>query len=495
LLVLVVAALALGCVHVTEGATPGGDLFVPADGATGRATPSAAWRDGREVEVRSELLARAAPVAMTLADGRRYLAVRSSLERRSSSDFTWRGRLLPSDEADTVTITVVGGKVSALVYAPTGVYALVPGAGKAHTLARDDARAFEECEVIAAPPDDVALPSPSPSTGEPAASAKAKATHDVLVLYTSAARDAAGGDAAIRATIQSAVDVANTAYANSRLKTRLRLVAALEAGYVEGAETATPLNWLTNDAGVAATRDRYAADVVSLFVEAADYCGLSWMMGHARLGPGFQSRAFSVVKRVCAVENLSFAHEIGHNQGNLHDPANSVPFSDVNGPAYPYSYGHVTPTFRTIMAYGTECGECPRVAHFSNPNVSYAGEPTGIAFARDAARTIANTAAIVDGFREQGASGTVPLLPFDVRAARVRKTKVGIAWADASTNETSFEVVAFDGGGWRVVAETPAGATTARVAGLERRTAYTFGVRACNAVGCSEVVPLEVTTK
>jgi hypothetical protein len=81
----------------------------------------------------------------------------------------------------------------------------------------------------------------------------------------------------------------------------------------------------------------------------------------------------------CMTGYYSFGHEIGHNMGLNHAR------SDPTGTgAYSYSFGFKNPTglFRTVMAYC--CGYpyctsgCPRVLHFSNPNVTYGGNPTGV---------------------------------------------------------------------------------------------------------------------
>ncbi|CAN0343650.1 unnamed protein product, partial [Scytosiphon promiscuus] len=76
--------------------------------------------------------------------------------------------------------------------------------------------------------------------------------------------------------------------------------------------------------------------------------------------------------------------EMGHNMGCLHDTANNniSPFND-------YSHGM---RFHTIMAYycvynppdGYTGDYVPALNHFSNPDVSYLGVPTGTATANNA---------------------------------------------------------------------------------------------------------------
>ena len=47
---------------------------------------------------------------------------------------------------------------------------------------------------------------------------------------------------------------------------------------------------------------------------------------------------------------------------------------------YSYSYGYQDPdeNFRTVMSYNCP-GGCTQIEYFSNPNVTYMGDPTGIA--------------------------------------------------------------------------------------------------------------------
>ena len=70
--------------------------------------------------------------------------------------------------------------------------------------------------------------------------------------------------------------------------------------------------------------------------------------------------------------NLSYAHEIGHNQGLNHDAANASGTA-----AYSYAYGYQSPSglFRTLMAYGSAV----RIPFLSSPTLSYSGLPTGTA--------------------------------------------------------------------------------------------------------------------
>ncbi len=119
-------------------------------------------------------------------------------------------------------------------------------------------------------------------------------------------------------------------------------------------------------------RNLYGADMVALLIADNDACGIAYLMQNN--SPAFEDDAFSVTTWGCAVGNLTFAHELGHNMGCAHDIANA----GASG-LFPYSYGYQHPNavFRTVMSYNCP-GGCPRVPNFSNPDVDYAGWPTGI---------------------------------------------------------------------------------------------------------------------
>ena len=205
---------------------------------------------------------------------------------------------------------------------------------------------------------------------------------DVMVVYTAATRTALGGEAQTQALVREGVALSNQAYANSGITQRLRLAYAGEVAYTESGDISTDLDRLTNLTDgfmddVHALRDQYGADFVSLWISRSDdAAGLGWL--NTTQGTSFARRAFNVCDRRAAVSNLTFPHELGHNMGSTHDRDNS------NGTGlFPYSFGYqqtaTAPFYRTVMAYSCSAGvNCPRVPYFSNPDVRYAGSPTGL---------------------------------------------------------------------------------------------------------------------
>jgi len=231
------------------------------------------------------------------------------------------------------------------------------------------------------------------------------ATMDVMVVYTPNARAAVGGTAAMEALIDLAEAETNTAYANSDVASRIRLVHRYEVDYTTSGNFNTDLNRLTAvDDGymddVHPLRDQYGADLVSLLIDDNDYCGIAWLM--TNLSTSFAGYAFSVVYHDCATGYYSFGHEIGHNQGCAHDRDNA------GDALFPYSYGwrfygQDGKQYRTVMAYSPGT----RIDHFSSPLVTYQGTPTGTAN-EDNARSIDEAAATVAAFRDGEDPGTCP---------------------------------------------------------------------------------------
>jgi hypothetical protein len=203
-------------------------------------------------------------------------------------------------------------------------------------------------------------------------------TIDVMVVYSPAVTAKAGGAQAAQQLVQLGVAETNRGYQNSGVIQRVRLVYSGEVPYVETGTFSTDLTRLktTDDGyldGVHALRDTYSADLVSLWVEGGDACGLGYLLSDpTRPRPDL---GFSVVSRSCATGYYSFGHEMGHNMGASHAR------DDGTGPgAYPYSYGFKniagSNSFRTVMAYDNNCS-CTRVLYWSNPGVQYNGRPVG----------------------------------------------------------------------------------------------------------------------
>lgn len=428
----------------------------------------------RRVDLHRGPLARGAErLALPLPDGITYVVHRDGFERRPGGGFTWRGVFAAGGaggRGGRALITLHRGVVAARLDSPAGLFELRTQADGTPLLVELDPALFLDCAGGVAPPDPGGLRALSAAATSPQFDPPDRV--DLLGLYTAPARAAAGGVPAIEATLQAAVDSANAAFEDSAMRLRFRLVHAAEVGYTSSGDPGQDLDWVTNDPGVAALRDLHAADLVALLVEPGTACGIGWVMRDP--GPGFAPFGFQVTRRNCAVGNLTFVHEHGHNLGMEHDPPNAPPPATAS---FVDSFGHtVDGAFRTVMAYPTACTVgCPRVGQFSDPDVLYAGLPTGVAGARDNARTGRRTGPVAANFRNgpepdsfvihnPGASnltvealvldapapwiGWVPQAPFVVPAGGSQTVTVSVEHAQAPPGESVRTIrVVTDAGG------------------------------------------------
>ena len=337
---------------------------------------------------------------LDLFDDLSLVAQRNVVRQKWEGPRSWVGKV-PNEPNSEVSLIERDGVVAGTIRLGTRTFKIRNAGRGLHAIEEVDGSKFAQCATGSAHKITVAADTPgnvSPSAGT-ADLPEGVPTVDVLVVYTAAARAAAGGEASILATIDLAVLETNQAYANSGINYQLALVKAAEVNYAEVPSFSTMLSSLRNQGDgvldeVHGLRDMYGADLVSMIVGGSQYCGLGYLMSNP--GAGFQSYAFSVVARGCATGYYSFAHELGHNLGCQHDR------DHAGTGAYSYSFGHRAPdsSWRTVMAYAPG----PRVGHFSNPAVMLNGISTGVvntsAGGADNAMTINTTAPIVAQFRD-----------------------------------------------------------------------------------------------
>ncbi len=345
-----------------------------------------------------------AQLSLKLPNGRAIVLQRTGFENRAGGNALWQGRAA-GHAASQALLTIHQGLAYGRLTFDGEVYEIRPGENGQHIVEQLDTAAFPGCD---SGEDQVA--SGQGMTYPLAQAGTADAVHvvDLLAVYTAAARASRGGSAGVEALIQSAVDTSNAAFAESAMNLRYRLVGTQEVVFDDSGTTSDALSWVTGDAGVAALREQTGADMVSVLVDTPASCGTAWVQRDP--GPGFASYAYAATDVDCAVGNLTFAHEHGHNLGMEHNVENSSVGTNPSQASYEFSFAHyVDGAFRTVMSYGSQCAAgCTRVARFSNPDIAYAGEATGVAGQRNNAETGRLTAPIASDFRQSVATdGTV----------------------------------------------------------------------------------------
>ncbi len=396
----------------------------------------------RESKIGVDLHVSGSEILIPLFDGKIYRAVEKGSEVRGIDDRTWRGKLIEGKFDGDVIITFRKGFVSGLIYSPDAVYEIV-ARGNSHYLVQLDQSLFPECAGDAKGDAAVTTPTAAPEGGALDSGDRI----DVLVVYTTATKNFLGGDAQAQAHAQAAIDATNTAYINSRIRQRVRLVHSEEFAYVETTGSAD-LSALRSNAGIQTLRNTHNADMVAEISEVTGLCGIGYLMGGTG---GNSNNAFTVTARSCAVGNLSFAHELGHNMGSQHNPENG------SGATYPYGYGHyVNGSYRTVMSYTDPCTSgCVRSPYFSNPNIIYLGQPTGILNARDNARSINNTADVIANYRFSPSA--IQLSNFDAGMNIQRGIRRNLMWNTGNvTGNIRIEYSMDEGTTWQtLIASTP----------------------------------------
>ncbi|MEO0652013.1 MAG: reprolysin-like metallopeptidase, partial [Planctomycetota bacterium] len=327
-----------------------------------------------------------------------------SMERRGSArpgSALWYGERA---EGESVWLSYVDGAVAALVRHDGRVFRLRPDAGGT-VLAELAPERFDGCATgethrIGGAP----LGGSAVGGGSFGAAGGATALEsfsgsdleevDVLVGYTASAKNSSGGTNGMLAQIDLMIASTNDAYDRCDAGLYVRLVHAYEVDYAESGSASTDLSrWRSKTDGnmdeVHALRDAFGADACALITNFGGACGVAYLM--TNVSQGFQSSAFSVTIRSCAVGNLTFAHELGHNFGCAHDDANA------GNASKPYAYGYRTPNnqYRTVMAYSP--GQ--RVPLFSSPLHTWAGFTMGTASGEDNARALTLNAPTIANWR------------------------------------------------------------------------------------------------
>jgi hypothetical protein len=383
--------------------TPAGpaSLTRPASLAVPRAArPLDPWeRRSRLVSVNSAALpnraesgvapAAGAQVVIDLFDGASVTAVFDRFDPNSTG-VTWVGHV-PAQPGSLVTLVQGSGVLAASIILPDARYTIRPAprdpgdpgpdAEPAHVLVQINSEGF----MPEAPP---IVPEITPQALQAAAEVTPADTAefiDVLIVYTALAEAWAGGRGGIVNWINVGISETNSAYAASGVQQRVRLVHTDRVAYTEVGNFGTNLNSLRAGAQgletVAALRNAYTADLVSLFVRptsGATACGIAYLM--STVSTAFAPSGYSVVDSPCASPNGTLAHEFGHNMGLRHDwymDAGVTPFT------YAHGYVSIEGRFRTIMSYPDACTargvSCARLLAFSNPDLTHLGQPMGVA--------------------------------------------------------------------------------------------------------------------
>jgi hypothetical protein len=325
-------------------------------------------------------------------------------------------------------------------------------------------------------------------TTTPGSAASTGQVIDLMMVYTPMARSNAGGFAGVETRIMNAVTRANQAFLNSQVDIHLNLVYLGEVNYTETGDLSNALRDLRGTADgymdeVHMLRNLYAADLVMLVADDSNYCGMATTLT-ALDNASAATAAFSVLHDDsvynCLGSNNALAHEIGHMLGNAHNPE-----SNATSGLFADSHGYrICGAFRDAMA--DRCTTEARIPYFSNPDVSYGGQPTGVRGANDTARSMTAAAPTVAGFRQASNVRSLPAPPDTLTAVVGAGDSIALAWTDNADDEVGYIVQrSVDGFHWVEVADLGASAEDFIDTGLLTGETYSYRVYAYNSIGNS----------
>lgn len=425
-------------------------------------------------------------ISLNLFEDTKIIAVPTKVTSEVSGNLIWNGSVKGSPES-TVTLVVHEEVAAGTIQHDGHLYKITYNGTDKHII--QEVQPHEPFPEL--PPIEVDLPTQLEQQAAPAQSNDDGSVVDIMILYTPAARQAQGGRQAIEALIDLAVEETNQAFFNSKIDSRLRLVQTAEVSYVESGSLSLDIGRLRIPGdghmdGVPPARDNHGADLVSLIVERGNGCGIAYVM--SRESASFEAYAFSVVQRQCVAGYYSLSHELAHNMGSEHNRDSQPP------PGYgvsPYSYGlrRDEKSFRTIMAYNCSDG-CTRIPYFSNPEVTYRGQATGISYdadpyrSADNAHSINNVLPTVANWRPSRESMKPPQAPANLKAQSLSPFSIHLAW-DIVSNEARSIVIerSKDNQAWQEIAEIGGGDRYFLDQILEPESHYKYRIYAFNGAG------------
>ena len=218
-------------------------------------------------------------------------------------------------------------------------------------------------------------------------------TVSALILYTTKAVQAAdNSEQKLRDLITMGIAKLNAALKDSKTECQVSAIPVYAPWWEEGDDTlSADISQMKNSPRIKQLREEHKGDVVALIREPDGIdLGVAWCMGESPTsfkGSAFCAVAFTHISRYAVL-----AHEIGHLLGCDHN------YDSRQCAKVPYAYGqwfegNSGAVWGTVMSY-----EGDRILHFSNPDVSHDGKPTGKAEERDNARRIRSTKATVSKY-------------------------------------------------------------------------------------------------
>jgi hypothetical protein len=333
--------------------------------------------------------------AVTTRDGEIvwYGQVENKQRRRETS-----ATEMPVDALNSATLVRRGDRVAGTVQVNGDMYEIQsPQAGETivtkidtNQLPKDDGPDYREA--------------PAGTEAQPERTAGALSSHStisVMFAISEEARAKIGDSVAQQLFVDTGLANINQANVNSHVDITFEDAGIMEVtDYPERATFDDMLDDLTDvthvqlGKPVAAFRSAHHADLGVMVVENSTLCGLAW-----RTRSPSAKYGLSVVAQHCFLGSYTVGHEMGHNFGASHD-LQQYGGTPKNSPEWGHGIQHPAgPTpWRDIMAYECKPIKCPKILAWSNPDITYLGDPTGSVDYENVARVLNDNRVTIANF-------------------------------------------------------------------------------------------------
>lgn len=326
-----------------------------------------------------------------------FTAKAKFVEKKSDEDFKWSGQL--TDDLGQITLISEKGELFGHIAVADQFYELYPLGEDKYALVELDRSQFttEECATVDSPSPGIS--GKDRNEPEDKRFINCNLPIRVLVLFT------ANADAAVPDIIQTSmlsIFQTNNAFQNSAVSGNfapITMAGPIQINFNETANIDNDVNTLAGRADIQTLRNNNGADLVVILTD-GNYAGVLGIV--QQIGPN-NATSYAIVEADAATGNYTFAHELGHLFGGRHEQCNINPFGACDNTAgdahgYSFTYGLFGINKRHTIMHQL-IPNYSRILHYSNPNVQYSGNNTGIVNQNNNARQINDQAATVAGFR------------------------------------------------------------------------------------------------
>jgi Metallo-peptidase family M12/K319L-like, PKD domain len=404
---------------------------------------------------------------------------------------------IPIDPFNTVTLVRHDNYIHGLIRREGDTYEIIPVENNEYAIIKVDTQKL--------PREDEPVPADQSSLSEDNNAPSPHRTHSTIRVMVAVTNQARQNDQDIVGRVAEAFRLANEANENSHVAITFENAGIMYPNYDETgtfddmSKQVRNVNDSQLGAPVHAFREEHRADLVVMLVENDDLCG-------SAPNEAKKESAFSVVNRKCAINKLSFAHEMGHNLGVSHDIdtycAACRPFKT---PRYIHGYAQyrAAPRWRTIMSYDDVCPSknCPKINFWSNPSLTWNGLHMGSAACQDVVRRLNERREIVEDFYPPPERALPPVAQATATPASVSgETQVSLDGSASSNPSGGISLLQYE---WTQVSGPPPAVTIenstsakarALIPAVEQSSSYVFKLVVTNSHSLSDSKTITVST-